>query len=309
MPRIQGSKAYYIKLGPGGAWETTCLNEGTLRLGHNEIPHELAQTKDREAIRQRFIDLGVSSAKASDKTRELLTFYAGDESVIWITFSRGLLWWCHAMAEVKPTPDGDDRGARWKRCVTPWSSFSVGGALLHISALSGRLTRTAGYRQNICNIADTDYLLARLNDEPQPDIAKAVEARDNLSTALVRLIAKLSWQDFELFVDLIFTSSGWRRTGALGGTQKTVDIELELPSTNERAFVQVKSATNQSEFDQYLSAFGSRPETRMFYAYHTLDKGCALNCAEKGVAILGPERLSKMALNAGLTDWLIQKAS
>ncbi|WP_162484273.1 hypothetical protein [Yersinia intermedia] len=56
-----------------------------------------------------------------------------------------------------------------------------------------------------------------------------------------------------MLVDLIFSASGWRRTGSLGRTQKTVDIEL--PTTGERAFVQVKSVAEQSVFSGYLSLF------------------------------------------------------
>jgi hypothetical protein len=42
-----------------------------------------------------------------------------------------------------------------------------------------------------------------------------------------------------MLVDLVFANSGWRRIGRVGKTQKTVDIELMLPTTGERAFVQV----------------------------------------------------------------------
>jgi hypothetical protein len=47
-------------------------------------------------------------------------------------------------------------------------------------------------------------------------------------------------RDFETLVDLVFSTSGWRRQGVVGKTQKTLDLDLILPSTGERAFVQVK---------------------------------------------------------------------
>jgi hypothetical protein len=37
--------------------------------------------------------------------------------------------------------------------------------------------------------------------------------------------------DFETLVDLVFFTSGWRREGIVGKTQKTLDIDLVLPST------------------------------------------------------------------------------
>ena len=53
-------------------------------------------------------------------------------------------------------------------------------------------------------------------------------------------------------MDLVFTSSGWRRLGVVGKTQKTLDLSLELPSTGERAFVQVKSRTDSKELADYI---------------------------------------------------------
>ena len=309
MRRVTTSKARYIKLGPAGAWEKICIEEGILRLGHSEIPHELAMSGDRNEIRQCFIELGVTPAKASDKTREILAFYDGDEDVVWITFSNGFLWWCQAAKEVlNGLGHGNHDGGRWRRSRYGWSNKSVAGAPLLIGALSGRLTRTAGYRQNICDVADRAYLLQRINDEMSPSLEAAIVARQTLTSALVNVIRSLSWQDFELFVDLIFSTSGWRRTGSLGGTQKTVDIELELPFSGERAFVQIKAATTQAELDRYAADFAERAEGRMFFAYHSTTEAGLVTRDDK-VTVLGPSKLAEMALSSGLTDWLINKVS
>lgn len=40
MP-VAAEGAYFIKLGHGGEWETESLEQGTLRLGYRETPHEL----------------------------------------------------------------------------------------------------------------------------------------------------------------------------------------------------------------------------------------------------------------------------
>ena len=305
--RIEAAKARYIKLGPGGAWEDLCLSEGTLRFGHREIPHELALTRDRQAIRQRFLDLGIAVGKASDKTREVQDFHDGDEAAIWITFSRGFLWWCRAHAEIEYLGEGNADGARLRRTMGGWSNASADGRLLRVSDLSGRLTKTAAYRQTICNIGPLDYLLARLNDEVLAEVDAAIAARQNLIACCEKLIRLLTPKDFELLVDLIFVASGWRRTGVVGGTQKTVDMELELPTTGERAFVQVKSETDGGTLQNYIDELTRRDEDRLFFAYHS---GKAdLPAATPKVTLLGPERLSAMALDAGLVDWLIRKAS
>lgn len=66
----------------------------------------------------------------------------------------------------------------------------------------------------------------------------------------------LTLQDFELLVALVFANSGWRRAGQVGNTQKTVDIELMLPTTGERAFLQIKSAAGNGDLADYGAPAG-----------------------------------------------------
>ena len=111
--------------------------------------------------------------------------------------------------------------------------------------------------------------------------------------------------DAPIVVELIFSQSGWRRTGETGGSQETVDIELELPSTGERAFVQVKSRTIQAQLQDYMDRLTGRPESKMFYVYHTAKT--ALSATDGTVVLVGPERLAEMVLTSGLFDWLLKK--
>ena len=116
----------------------------------------------------------------------------------------------------------------------------------------------------------------------------------------------LTWQDFELLVELVFAGSGWRRVSATGGTQKTIDLELVMPLTDETAFVQVKSRTDQAQFDDYLERFAARSDDRMFYVYHTAAK--EPRNKDNSVTVIGPDRLAELVLEAGLFDWLLEKA-
>jgi hypothetical protein len=306
--RIEASSVRYIKLGPKGAWEKHCIEEGTLRFGHREVPHALALTRDRESIRAHLLPLGYDATAASDKAREILDFYDQDETALWVTFYAGKLWWCFADAQVQELGPDSPLGSRMRRALGGWSSVSAAGQPLEMNALSGRLTRTAAYRKTTCRIVEAaPYLLARLNDETEPEVAALTSARTALLSALVAVIRRLTWQDFELLVDLIFTASGWRRTGAVGGVQKTVDIELELPTTGERAFVQVKSETSPAEFRTYRDALAEREEGRMFYAYHSGKIG--VEEVGEEITILGPERIAEMTVSAGLLDWIIRRGS
>lgn len=305
---VIASVAKFIKLGESGAWEELCLEDGTLRLAYYEAPHEMGLAGDREGIQEIYLNLGLTKGTASDHARQVLDFYHAPADTVWITFHKGSLWWCRARPEVEFL--GQDReafpgGSRLRRTLDGWHNASLGGQPLRQRELNGRLTRTAAYRATICDVGALDYLLAKINDEDLPVIGQAKAAKATALTSIQALMNHLTWQDFELLVDLVFAQSGWRRVGETGGTQKTVDIELELPSTGEHAFVQVKSATNQSQLDDYVARMDEVPGARMFYAYHTASGPLAT--VDPRVTLVGPEQLSELALDAGLFNWLIQK--
>jgi hypothetical protein len=136
----------------------------------------------------------------------------------------------------------------------------------------------------------------------------ALAAVQELRSCALALIRMLAPQDFELLVDLVFTTSGWRRVGVVGRTQDTLDIDLLLPSTGERAFVQVKSKTTSIELAEYIAKFGDRADlySRMFYVYHS---GTPSAPDDRRVTLIGPEHLADLVVDAGLTGWLIEKVS
>ncbi len=124
---------------------------------------------------------------------------------------------------------------------------------------------------------------------------------------IVPLMRLLTWQDFELLVDLVFANSGWRRVGQVGKTQKTVDIELVLPTTGERAFVQVKSSAGKRDLKEYLDRLKeSNSYDRMFFVWHSGDVGKA---EANDVTLIGPDRLARIVFDSGLTSWLREKVS
>ncbi len=301
--------ARYIKLGAGGVWESLCLEDGTLRLGFYEVPHEAPRSGDKEAIRQIYLERGVSKQVASSYAGQVQSFYEELDNTIWITFADGYLWWCRASAEIEVlgyNPEQFPEGSRLRRTIDGWSNRDTNGNELRICELNGRLTSIANYRGTICEVNCLDYLTRRINGLDLPEVARAREAREAAIISVAELLTLLTWRDFELLVELVFAASGWRRTGESGGTQKTVDIELELPSTGERAFVQVKSKTDNHQFEDYIQQFGRRGESRMFYVYHSAKE--TIRTPESAITVVGPNELAEMILTAGLFDWLIEKA-
>ena len=117
--------------------------------------------------------------------------------------------------------------------------------------------------------------------------------------------------DFEILVDLVFSASGWRRLGVVGKTQKTLDLDLMLPITGERAFVQVKAKATSAELAEYVRTFEELGfYKRMFFVFHSgeaeLDDD---RVDDDRISVIGPDKLAELVVDAGLVDWLIQKVS
>ena len=309
VERITANKARYIKLGDTGRWEELAFEEGFIPLQYQNVPHEIAVTLDKNKIRNCLIADGKVPRSASDHTRQILDFYTLDETTLWITFTSNYLCWCFAEPGVIPSQPDEIaiKGHRYRRVRGAWHNTNLRGEPLYLTGISGDLAKKGMYRQTICDIYpdQLEYLLRKINGEEQEVVKEATRARQALLASIESLMKLLQPADFEVLVDLVFSQSGWRRLGAVGGVKKTSDMELELPSTGERAFIQVKSDTRQSELDAYVKQLKTRGDARMFFAYHTC-KG-ELACVNSQVILLGPQRLSEMVLGAGLFDWLMQK--
>lgn len=234
-------------------------------------------------------------------------FYEDGDDTLWITLSGGLLWWCFAKPGVQMHPDAH---GPYRECVAGWKSTDIAGNKLSSDKLSGNLLRVQGFRGTICDVKAFDYLIRKLNNQLQPEDEAATKAENEMVEKIVPLLRMLTWQDFELLVDLVFSNSGWRRVGQLGKTQKTVDIEMVLPTTGERAFVQVKSAASKVELTDYLARL---KETalfdKMFFVWHTGEVGEIAEADKANVLLVGPALLARMVFEAGLTSWLRDKVS
>ncbi|MFZ1662814.1 MAG: restriction endonuclease, partial [Paracoccaceae bacterium] len=199
-------------------------------------------------------------------------------------------------------------GTKARRTLDGWHGKTVGGEDLFSERLSGRLLKVQGFRGTICRVEAEDYLLRKLGDEVSSEVSAAFDAETRMIAAISGLLRLLTWQDFELLVELVFSSSGWKRTGSTGGVQNTVDIELVLPSTQERAFVQVKSRASADQLKDYVERMSDMDGVnRMFFVWHSGNVGQALPHGR--VTLIGPAQLARMVLDAGLATWLRQKVS
>lgn len=306
---IQPARARYIKLGRAGIWERECVERGIIRFGFNTADPErfaMCVAGRWDDLARSFEAEGEPKGNATRFRNEAQKFFEDDGSTLWLTFvGERLLWGTLDGTPAERHPDG--RGTL-RSVRGGWKSTDLVGEPLTKDRLSGALTKLAAYRGTSCSVepAVADYVVRRINGHKTPEQERALAASAAVQASSIELMRLLGPRDFELLVDLVFSASGWRRLGVVGKTQKTLDMDVQLPSTGERAFVQVKSATTQRELDEYVRRLDELgPYERMFFVYHTGD----VQTDDDRVTLIGPERLAEMVLEAGLVTWLIRKAS
>ncbi len=294
----------YIKLGSQDAW-SEALEVGELRMAHVNIPHALCQAGDWDGVADLFVKQGRSLSKARDFVRELRDFYTQGPDCLWITFARGHLWWAFAEPTIEPLEDSSRR----RRVIGTWSNLDLHGQPLRRDQMSSQITRVASYRQTICQIADSNALLARIRGEQGAALTRALSLQAELLETTQQLIAGLHEDDFEVLVDLIFARSGWQRASVLGGTLKDIDLDVYEPLTGMRGLVQVKSQAGQTVLDDYLARFAlTDAAAQIFFVCHS-PKGPLVAPEQGNVHIWTGAKLAETTLRAGLFDWLLQRAA
>ncbi|EPJ7187020.1 MULTISPECIES: hypothetical protein [Enterobacteriaceae] len=305
MEKIIPTVVQFIKLGEAGEWERQCLSDGTLRFGYNQTPNSLCIEERWEDVHDIWLNIrDRRQAVATSDVRQIKTFYTAGAETVFITFWGGFLYWCRPIGQVEVLEDG----SRLRKTVEGWKNTSIGGAQLTTDHLSGDLLRVQGYRGTICNVSAHDYVVRKINDEDLSAVSAAKKAEEAYLIAIKNLCQLLTWQDFELLIDLIFSTSGWRRTSIVGKTQKTLDLELELPTTGEKAFVQIKSYANAGTLSEYEKRFRETTAyKRMFFIWHSgpLSESIKADC----ITLIGPDKLAGLILDSGLTRWLRKKVS
>jgi hypothetical protein len=291
---IAPKRVRYIKLGKGGDWEKECLERGAIRFGFGTGSPErspLCRARRWDELTKVFVDAGRAEGTATRFTNEARIFFEADASTLWITFIGGRLWWGWLEG---PAESHQERDSVWRKVAGGWRSTDLTGEAL---------TKLDAFRGTSCDLDVAVYLVRRINGQKRPEVERAVAAIEELRLSALGLMRHLGPRDFETLVHLVFTTSGWRRQGAVGRTQKTLDLDLILPSTGERAFVQVKSKTTSAELEEYVAQLDAYPHDRMFYVYHSGEA----STDDERVKVIGPEKLAELVVDAALVEWVMRK--
>ena len=223
------------------------------------------------------------------------------------------MWWTFADPKVfwiKSDQADTGTGERMRKSIGGWKNADIKGVPLSIDSLSTRLTKVCAYRRTICAVEAQDYLLRRINGIEEPIVVKSAAARNIMVEVLTESLKSLHWKDFETLIDIIFARSGWHRISALGGTQKTVDLELEQPTTEENAAVQVKSTATQKMLDEYIQRVDDAERfDRFFFVCHSPKGDIVPPVDRDDIHVWAGRDLAGIVLKMGLLDWVLEKVA
>lgn len=305
--KINPRKVLFIKLGRGGEFESDCIGKDqTLRLGYNEVNHNLCTSGNWEAVREYFLQEKKVEQVASSHSNQIKQFYEEDENTLWITFHANKLWWCFSKPQITLLPDK----TKIRPVLGKWSDKDTKGKLLSSATISGKLLKTQGFRGTICSVLEEKYALSKINGEQMGEVVEVEIAMNNLNQKLSELIKHLQWKDFEILIDLIFRQAGWQRYSSTGKTQKTLDLDLYAPVTGENAVVQIKSQSDLKEFEYYQSEFiRMANHDKFFYVVHSPKNDLLTYQNYTDTKLWFIDKITELTIASGLVEWVIKKAS
>ncbi|SHL63360.1 hypothetical protein [Rhodanobacter sp. OK091] len=305
----------YVKLGKGGKWERESLEKGILHFGFESadpVSLQLCREGKWDEIRIGWLeDGGFAAGTATSFSNQMKTYFEDRGDTLWVTFIDDKLHYGFLEPGEPERADPTDNSdwSSFRRMRGGWRSTDALGNALIRSSLPGTITKLSMYRSTICRVSDYEYLVNRINGWRSPELENADRARSSLLEALGVLIRRLHDRDFEVLVDMAFVNAGWRRLGRVGGNEPVKDLDLEIPLTRERAYVQIKCATNQECFVSSVANYKTREHySRLFFVYHTSSIPLVNQWDDLGVVLMDAEDVARMTLESGLSDWIIDRS-
>ena len=308
---LQPSTVRFIKLGDRGRWERlSVIERQILCFGYdsaNELQHRQAVGRDWRAVRNGWENGERRPAELTKIVNALKAYYLDDGNTLWVTFYGGDLYWCFLEpGEPSALEEDPTKTYSYRKVRGAWSRKDCKGRVLNRRTLPGSINAASRNQSATHLLTAADRLLQRINGESPDAVAEVLVRRAALVESVKNLIGELIWQDFELLGDLIAHGSGWRRNNQRGGVEKTIDLDLEMPMTGERAFAQIKAVSSQSELETYIDLSTGRDADRMFYIHNSPNE---LTSENPAVFVIGRDKLAELVVKLGLVDWLIEKST
>jgi hypothetical protein len=307
LNKINPKNAYYIKLGRNGEWEKDCLEiSQTIKIGYREVPDKLCRQGNWDEVQKVLQNIRGDVGAATRDKNQVRIFYEASKHDLWITFFGDRLYWCFSKPDITVLHDK----SKSRPVIGQWYSNDISGKPLLKTQLSGALLRVQGFRGTICKVKELKYLVEKINGIVHPEIESALIAKAEFEAKIESLIRKLTWKDFELLVDLLFRQAGWQRMATLGKTEKTIDLDLYSPITDEKILVQVKSSANLSKLQNFKEGISDFQDyDRAYFLVHTPSNDLIQNKIQDEIEVWLPSDIARRVVMFGLAEWIINKVS
>lgn len=285
MEKIEFNRAYYLKLGKKGKWEDALVDGDKARIGWKEISitdiHSQNWKKIDKEIEKQFSKEGKKSGATQD-FNALKNFCEATDKDIFVTFYDSKLYWCF----LKNGKIRKDAVSKYRRTKIKWQCTDINGKILSLNQISGRISKTQGFRATLCSIKETDTLYRIINALKNPICEDIVSKKFDLVESIQKAIIELHWKDMEILTDLVFRQTGWKRNSMLGEKMKYMDLELEEPITKELYQVQVKAKAGKNDFDEYCAQFSDLGFKKLFFVVFCPEKSLKNVKAPENVEII-----------------------
>lgn len=275
-------------------------------IDFKEIDHNFCLKGDWVKVENQINKLNNKTAgwgNPKSQLNQLKLFYESGPNVLWITFYGNKLWWCFANPEVYL-----DEQRKCRDISGSWKSVDIKGKELVFGNLSGKILKTHGYRGTICKVEAKDYLINKINCEKSLEKIEIENKSQNLKANINKLINNLYWDDFEVLVDIVFSKLGWIRAGAIGKTQKDIDLDLINLATGKTAIVQIKSQSNIQEFKEYQKNFQKITADEKYFVINSRNN--FLKPIESGdIKVYFSDEIAEFVIKFDLIRWVLNKAN
>lgn len=340
--RIRETKrACHIKLGQAGSLAKQCFDEGKLYIGYFtgsallpllRAPNEQNWNELRERIKDNYPDKQGALTSAINQVKSVVE---DDGYTLWFTFDGAKMYWTYVDASV-PLQIWEGKGTFRK--TIGWRSTNMAGSEILEGHVTTRISQVRAYQGTVRaypNQPDkngfnpVEYLRNLILDVPQPSTDEAKKSQRELISTVEKLIVRLTYKEFENFIDLIFVGDGWQRVTEVGGQMADIDGLYEHATSGATAMVQCKSSISIGSLDENAMMETTTPSTAwIFWAYHTARDSFEQDVGNKygtspdtpswhrfpnkdsdgRLYLLGRRRLAGLAVRKGLVGWLIRKA-
>jgi len=304
MQDVDFKNAYYVKLGTGGEWEKSSIDENKVRIGWANWTVEEINQRSWDSLKQKYRKTYKSNSSATADINALKTIVESTSDDIWITFSDDYVWWCR----VGKVGIFKDKISKYREVKGRWDNRNISGQPLILSQIPGSISKTQRFAATICRVDKVEDLRRLINNQPSEAFQAISKAKNALTEQVEKGLKGLHWKDFEILVDLVFRNAGWRRISMLGGPTKSVDMELAEPITGDLYQVQVKSAATIDVFKKSVQNFSGSSFRKLYFVTHSPDENLAnYRETDENIELILPGRLAPMVVDFGLTDWLLKK--